>query len=180
MTSRVIDIEIDDEDTLTATTRLNDGSSLDDTVTVDLLRHKGIREHVKALSKLILEYQDNAAELNCGECVGACCMMGAHEVIHLTENDAKRLAKHLDMKLKAFAKKYLRPVNSAQDFAYIFKMKTEKKAFGEACCPMLKVNAKGVGKCSVYDARPRTCHEFPAFNCSVFVPIKRNKGSIGR
>lgn len=175
MTRRVLCIEIDEEEQLTATVREVAGTAIDDDITVDLLRHKRVREQVAALADVVLEYRENAEETNCGTCVGACCMKEAHSIIHVTRADAKALAKHLNVKLKDLVKKHLTPVESWQDTEYILQMKAAKKAVGEACCTFLKVDSRGVGRCTVYDVRPRGCREFPAYNCHVYVPLKKSK-----
>ncbi len=81
------------------------------------------------------------SEIDCTECANCCKTLGPL----FTEADITRIAKHLRMKLPVFEEMYLR-VDEDGD-----------KVFQAMPCPFLG----GDNLCSIYDARPKACREFP-------------------
>jgi Fe-S-cluster containining protein len=96
----------------------------------------------KDLDKVTNQLHDNAFEhINCLQCANCCATTGPL----LKDKDIERLASATKMKPASFTEKYLR-IDEDNDFV-----------FKEHPCPFL-----GHDKCcSVYEARPKACKEYP-------------------
>ncbi len=169
----VTGIVVTDNDVLTADIMHVNG--LSDTVTVDLIRHDIIRNMVAALAQEIKKYTQQAESLNCAKCVGACCMVVAHDVIIVPYSDVIRIAEHLKLPEDEVIYKYFDEVNTFHEGRrFALKLKKNKDAAGGGCCVFLDVDKLGVGRCSIYDARPvQPCRQFSASDCEVFIPVDK-------
>jgi uncharacterized protein len=99
---------------------------------------------------------------NCLKCPGYCC---SYPVIEVKERDAKRIAKHFDLSLKAADKKYFK---STHGYARIMRRKADKH-FGKIC-QFFDIELR---RCGIYEARPSTCREFPGDdNCGYYDFLK--------
>ncbi|MBU1238514.1 YkgJ family cysteine cluster protein [Myxococcota bacterium] len=88
------------------------------------------------------------AEINCLDCGNCCRTMDRH----LTTGDIDKLARFLRMKLPDFVDQYLL-LDSDED--YVFK---------ETPCPFFDDD----NTCLVYEARPRSCREYPYLHVTKF------------
>jgi Fe-S-cluster containining protein len=174
---RVVSIETDFDDTLTAKVRVED-SFLEEEVIIDLIRSENgdVRELLRDLYAKVLEKRTQAPETNCGTCTARCCTTDCHQLISLSDHDVVRLAAHLKMDRAEVEEKYLEPINSVMDDRFRFRFRDEPKAPGGKCCPFLKYDAKGHGSCGVHPGRPRICREYPAHGCDLYLPANRVEG----
>jgi Fe-S-cluster containining protein len=85
--------------------------------------------------------EEVTSRIDCTQC-GNCCRSF---MIGLENDDIQRLSKHLDMTEASFEEKYVE--RSGQD---------KTKIFNAIPCHFLHEN-----KCTVYEARPLDCREFP-------------------
>ncbi|MEI7662864.1 MAG: YkgJ family cysteine cluster protein [Bacteroidota bacterium] len=92
-------------------------------------------ERVHALHEAVFD------EINCLDCANCCRTLGPR----ITDADVQRIAASLRIKPSAFAEQYL---VVDEDGDYIFRSMP---------CPFLGSD----NYCSVYDARPRACREYP-------------------
>ncbi|MGK7392931.1 MAG: YkgJ family cysteine cluster protein [Candidatus Cyclobacteriaceae bacterium M3_2C_046] len=83
-------------------------------------------------------------QISCLECGNCCRTTGPL----FTEKDIERIAGHLRLKPAKFAEQYLR---IDEDGDYVFKAMP---------CPFLGVD----NYCSIYQARPKACREYPHTN----------------
>jgi uncharacterized protein len=99
---------------------------------------------------------------NCLKCPGYCC---SYPVIEVKERDAKRIAKHFDLSLKAADKKYFK---TEHGYTRIMRRKADKH-FGKIC-QFFDTEQR---RCGIYEARPSTCREFPGDdNCGYYDFLK--------
>lgn len=87
---------------------------------------------------------------DCLKCPGYCC---SYPVIEVKDRDAKRIARHFGLTLKAAEKKYFK---SAHGYKRVMRRKADK-LFGKIC-QFFDIEAR---RCTIYEARPGTCREFP-------------------
>lgn len=99
-------------------------------------------KRLKNLDDLFHKLHDEVFEIvSCLECAGCCSSISPI----VTDNDIARVAKHLRMKPSLLLEQHLY-MDSDND--YVFK---------QSPCPFLM----GDKYCSVYEARPRACREYP-------------------
>jgi len=119
-----------------------------------LARSKDNQSKIKAfLSKLKLKKLKNLdkhfhdlhdevfEEINCLDCAGCCSTISPI----VTDNDIARMAKHLRMKPSQIVDQHLY-IDSDNDYVY-----------RQTPCPFLMND----NCCSIYEARPRACREYP-------------------
>src|SRR5437588_6873861 len=91
------------------------------------------------------------AYYNCSKCPAYCCSV--YERVQVTKRDLKRLASHfgigVDVALKRFTTTY--------DGERILRRKSDP-IFGKAC----RFLDPATRRCTIYEARPSVCREFPA------------------
>lgn len=87
---------------------------------------------------------------DCLKCPGYCC---SYPVIEVKDRDAKRIARHFGLTLKAAEKKYFK---SAHGYKRVMRRKADT-LFGKIC-QFFDTEAR---RCTIYEARPGTCREFP-------------------
>ncbi len=99
---------------------------------------------------------------NCSKCPGYCC---SYDHIEATENDAKRLAKHFDMSLEDFSKRYLKVVSDGT-----IVLRHRKDHIYKSTCVFFDQEER---QCTVYKARPHVCRSYPNGNkCGYYDFIK--------
>lgn len=101
-----------------------------------LKRHSFVERRLKHIAREIEEQTD------CKLCAN-CCRVAT---VSVTERDLERLAKFLGMK----------PVHVLRDYTEVSEEEGHILKRGESGCVFLEGNL-----CSVYDARPGTCADFP-------------------
>ncbi|MEI7881515.1 MAG: YkgJ family cysteine cluster protein [bacterium] len=107
---------------------------------------------IKAIDQAVeTAYGEVSRKVDCTRCANCCCKLNPT----LTIADAKRLARHLGMPLKAFTTRYLGKIKQDKKEVLIFKKRP---------CPFLKNSC-----CSVYEVRPRDCRSFPHLHRRGFV-----------
>ncbi len=87
---------------------------------------------------------------DCLKCPGYCC---SYPVIALTKRDVKRLAKHHDMSYEAAIDKFTKA-----DHGHKRIMRRKKDEHFGRICRFFDTEAR---RCTVYEARPEICREFP-------------------
>jgi Fe-S-cluster containining protein len=156
-------------------------ASLDggDSLVVDLTRKVGADcvEHVEALVALCGKKKSTAVEDNCMECVGACCTEWR---INIDMADVERLAKGTGREVDDLINEHVDPSfdYSGGDRVYQLRHVADDRFEGKTRCKFLSVQPatakkNAVGRCSVYEHRPKTCREFPAHSCEQFVPASK-------
>ena len=83
--------------------------------------------------------------VDCTRCANCCKTMN----IKLSDEDARRIAKQLNMEIDDFVETYLEPDD--EDGPYKFREKP---------CPFLGDD----DRCTIYDVRPTVCREYPQTN----------------
>ena len=96
-------------------------------------------------------HREAFSEIDCLECANCCKTTGPL----FTTTDISRIAAHLKMKPGAFAEQYLRV---DEDGDHVLK---------EVPCAFLGAD----NYCSIYDARPKACREYPHTNRRKFHQI---------
>ena len=87
---------------------------------------------------------------DCGKCPGYCC---SYPVIEVKPSDVARLARHFGLPEDAAAKKFTK---SAHGYPSVLRRKSDEH-FGRICRFFDTVKRR----CTVYEARPDACREFP-------------------
>lgn len=86
---------------------------------------------------------------DCSKCPGYCC---GYDQIEISKADVKRLAKHFDITTEVAAKRYTK----IDDGKIILRHHADE-SFTTIC---IFFNSEK-RRCSIYDARPRTCRSYP-------------------
>jgi Fe-S-cluster containining protein len=87
---------------------------------------------------------------NCSKCPGYCC---SYPIIPLTKRDLQRLAGHFGLSFTKAKKKFT--VKGEED-DYLMRRKADEH-FGRIC-QFFDTDKR---RCTVYEARPSTCRQFP-------------------
>ncbi len=88
---------------------------------------------------------------NCARCPAYCC---SYPVIELTKKDLRRLAKHFGLSLEAATKKFTKRGSGGKK--RIMRHRDDEH-FGTVC----RFLDRETRRCTVYEARPRICQDFP-------------------
>jgi uncharacterized protein len=88
---------------------------------------------------------------NCSTCPAYCCAV--YERVQVTPRDIKRLARHFEVDYATAEKRYTTTWQGER----ILRRKKDP-IFGEAC----RFLDPTTRQCTIYDARPLTCRQFPA------------------
>ena len=91
------------------------------------------------------------AAYDCLNCPGYCC---SYTVIALKKKDVARLADHFDLSMEQAEKKFTR-----NDHGHKRIMKRQNDEHFGRICQFFDTVAR---RCTVYEARPAICREFPA------------------
>jgi Fe-S-cluster containining protein len=107
---------------------------------------------IKAIDQAVEKaYGAITRKVDCTDCANCCRKLNPS----LTLADAKRLARHLGMTLKAFTPRYLQKIKQDKKEVLIFQKRP---------CPFLKQK-----HCTVYEVRPRDCRSYPHLHRRGFV-----------
>lgn len=143
-------------------------------VHIDLYRHDEVSHIVDDLRGAIDRFVKTAEQTNCGRCTGACCTRAAHTFVEVTMPDIIRMAGALKLTTKEFISKYVKVNRSPTSGAYgVFEFSKTNNAVvtdEKRTCPFLRVDKQGTGLCSIYESRPRTCREYSAASCEMYIP----------
>ena len=90
------------------------------------------------------------ANYDCTNCPAYCCSV--YELVHVSKRDVERLAKHFDVSFETATERYTKLFADER----ILRRK-EDPIFGMAC----KFIDPETRACTIYDARPKVCREFP-------------------
>jgi len=95
---------------------------------------------------------------DCDKCVAYCCSI--YERVQVTPRDVRRLALHFGVTPEVATARYTKLFGKER----ILRRRADR-LFGQAC---MFLNQE-TRKCTIYDARPGTCREFPeASRCAYF------------
>jgi uncharacterized protein len=87
---------------------------------------------------------------DCLKCPAYCC---SYEQIQVTKRDLNRLAKHFGIDAETARRRFTRKVEGSDVLRH-----QKDRIFGSICM-FIDLETR---RCSVYDARPGVCHEYPA------------------
>lgn len=103
---------------------------------------------------------------DCEQCPGICCTV--YDGISVSREDGQRIAKKLGLTLEVTASFYFAAV-LGQPGSVVLRRKDDAFTGGK-CCTFLNAETR---RCSVYDARPTVCREWPK-------PEQQAAGATGR
>ena len=87
---------------------------------------------------------------DCDKCVAYCCSI--YDRVQVTPRDIKRLAVHFGVAPEVATQRFTKVFGKER----ILRRKADR-LFGQACMFL----DQATRKCTIYDARPLVCHEFP-------------------
>ena len=90
------------------------------------------------------------ANYDCTKCPAYCCSI--YDRVLVTKRDINRLAKHFAVTVETATKRFTRMFGDER----VLRRKADP-IFGRAC-KFLDPKTRG---CTIYDARPNVCHEYP-------------------
>ncbi|HSV33487.1 MAG TPA: YkgJ family cysteine cluster protein [Pyrinomonadaceae bacterium] len=90
-------------------------------------------------------------QYDCSECPAYCCAI--YERVQLTKRDLQQIARHFGLDVKKATTRFTTEYNGER----ILRRKADP-IFGKAC-KFLNAETR---QCTIYDARPKVCREFPA------------------
>lgn len=91
-----------------------------------------------------------ALKYDCDKCIAYCCSI--YDRVQVTQRDIRRLAAHFRILPEVATERFTKVWGKER----ILRRKADR-LFGQAC---MFLNQE-TRKCTVYDARPAVCHEFP-------------------
>ena len=91
-----------------------------------------------------------ALKYDCDKCVAYCCSI--YDRVQVTPRDVRRLASHFRVTPEVATERFTKVYNDER----ILRRKADR-LFGQACMFL----DQETRKCTIYDARPSTCREFP-------------------
>jgi len=86
---------------------------------------------------------------DCSKCPAYCC---SYDRIIVEKRDLKRLAKHFHIDEETAAKRFTKTVEGEQ------VLRHQKDEIFGSICAFLDTKTR---RCTVYEARPAVCHEYP-------------------
>ena len=93
---------------------------------------------------------NNALKYDCDKCIAYCCSI--YDRVQVTPRDIRRLAAHFRVALEVATQRFTKLYGKER----ILRRKADR-LFGQACMFL----DQDTRKCTVYNARPLTCREFP-------------------
>ena len=90
------------------------------------------------------------AKYDCTKCPGFCC---SYPVIPINRRDVERLAKHFEIDFETAKERFTKEAHGRK---FCLRRKTDEH-FGRICRFFDTV----ARRCSVYEARPSTCRDYP-------------------
>lgn len=95
---------------------------------------------------------------NCDDCPAYCC---AYPIISLTKRDIRRLARHFELSEEEAKEEFTEQENNR-----VRKLKQRPdKQMKTPVCVFLNQKTRG---CSIYEARPQICRDYPGDRCEWF------------
>jgi len=95
---------------------------------------------------------------DCDKCVAYCCSI--YDRVQVTPRDVRRLASHFRVTSEVATERFTKVYNDER----ILRRKADR-LFGQACMFL----DQETRKCTIYNARPSTCREFPTTTrCAYF------------
>src|SRR2546422_8056736 len=94
--------------------------------------------------------QGQRSYYNCSKCPAYCCSI--YERVQINKRDIKRLARHFNLDERTAIQRFTKIYNDER----ILRQKADP-IFGKAC----KFLNPATRQCTIYDARPRACRDFP-------------------
>jgi Fe-S-cluster containining protein len=95
---------------------------------------------------------------DCDKCIAYCCSI--YDRVQVNPRDISRLAKHFNVTPEIATKRFTKLYGKER----ILRRKADR-LFGQACMFL----DQDTRKCTIYDARPGTCREFPeATRCAYY------------
>src|SRR5215210_3875830 len=88
-------------------------------------------------------------QYDCSKCPAYCC---SYDSIIVTKWDLKRLARHFGIDTETAAKKFTKTVEGEQ------VLRHQKDEIYGSICMFIDLKTR---RCSIYEARPGVCHEYP-------------------
>ena len=88
-------------------------------------------------------------QYDCAKCPAYCC---SYERIVVNKWDLKRLARHFGVDLETAAQRFTKTVEGEQ------VLRHQKDKFYSTICMFIDTKTR---RCTIYDARPGVCHEYP-------------------
>lgn len=92
-----------------------------------------------------------ALKYDCDKCVAYCCSI--YDRVQVTPRDIRRLAAHFQLLPEVATQRFTKAWGKER----ILRRKADK-LFGQACTFL----DQETRKCTIYNARPLVCHEFPS------------------
>ena len=92
-----------------------------------------------------------ALKYDCDKCVAYCCSI--YDRVQVTPRDIRRLAAHFQLLPEVATQRFTKAWGKER----ILRRKADK-LFGQACMFL----DQETRKCTIYNARPLVCHEFPS------------------
>jgi Fe-S-cluster containining protein len=87
---------------------------------------------------------------DCTKCIAFCCSI--YERVEVSDLDIKRIATHFGVSVEEAIRKYTTIVDQSRSLK-----RTKDPLFGKSC-KFLHPRSRG---CTIYEARPKTCREYP-------------------
>lgn len=116
-----------------------------------------------------LRTRDNVTRrYNCLKCPGFCC---SYPIIPIKKRDIARLAKHFGLDFETAQKRFTKPKGKEN-----LLRRHDDPIFGKIC-RFFDTDAR---RCTVYEARPDVCREYPAKNhCGYYDFLKFERAHQG-
>jgi len=86
---------------------------------------------------------------DCAKCPAYCC---SYETIGVNRRDVKRLARHFDVDVETAERRFTKMKDGER------VLRHQKDAIYGSVCMFLD---KKTRRCTIYEARPAVCHEYP-------------------
>jgi len=110
-----------------------------------------------------------ALKYDCDKCIAYCCSI--YDRVQVTSRDIRRLAAHFGVPPEIATKKFTKLFGKER----ILRRKADR-LFGQACLFL----DQETRKCTIYNARPLTCREFPtASRCAYYDLIEFEREQQG-
>ena len=110
-----------------------------------------------------------AKAYDCSKCPGYCC---SYPVIPITKKDVERLAKHFKVTVPVATKRYTKAAHGRK---FVLRRKQDEH-FGRIC----RFFDTDKRRCTIYEARPSTCREYPVQNrCGYYDFLKFEREQQG-
>ena len=101
------------------------------------------------------------SKYDCAKCPGYCC---SYPLIGISKRDVERLAKHFGLAFEHARLKFTK-VDSGEQYA--LRRKADEH-FGRICY-FFDTEKR---RCTIYEARPSTCRDYPGRSCGYFECLK--------